>query len=380
LLVIFINIEPVQFGVIFPFVYFMVQGFQIESDPKQLGKYVGILTSTFCFAQLLSSLPWGWISNRIGRKTVVIIGLIGNAITCSLFGLSKTFAFAMLTRFFCGLLNGNLGVIKSMLGEMTDDSNRSIAFSYWEAAAGLGQIFGPVLGGILVNPATRFPDYFGDCQFLRENPYFLPCFVSSLFSISGAVLGYFFMKERTSKEHDAEREPLLTSELDDIESSAQIEVQRSVAKILNRKVCAAIAMYGMWCLVTIIFEEIYTILVAEPIGKGGLAFNSYDIGLNLSMTGLVQVIVQLCVFPSLQRSLGLPNVYRLAAITMVIFSVGLSYCPGKLKLTRYFFLDNKWWRIFNRRKKPNVLYRIGNSIRKNIFFSTRIYSSYYFCE
>jgi MFS family permease len=73
----------------------MVKGFGIAADEKDIGWYVGMLASSFCLAQLFTSLPWGWISDRIGRRPVILIGLVGNAITCSLFGWSKSFGFAV---------------------------------------------------------------------------------------------------------------------------------------------------------------------------------------------------------------------------------------------------------------------------------------------
>lgn len=125
----------------------------MSDNEKEIGFYVGLLTSSFCLAQCFSSLPWGRISDRVGRKPVLLIGLLGNAITCTLFGMSKSLWFAVVMRATCGFLNGNLqfkignvGVVKSMLGEISNSSNRGRAFSYWQAAFGAGTIVGPMLG------------------------------------------------------------------------------------------------------------------------------------------------------------------------------------------------------------------------------------------
>lgn len=92
----------------------------------------------------------------------------------------------LITRTLCGLANGNPGVIESMLGKMTDETNRGRAFSYWEASFGLRSIVGPMIGGLLVNTVQQYPHMFGNNLFLTRFPYFLPCFVSSLISIAGA--------------------------------------------------------------------------------------------------------------------------------------------------------------------------------------------------
>ncbi|KAF9290277.1 hypothetical protein BGZ68_007501 [Mortierella alpina] len=99
----------------------------------------------------------------------------------------------------CGLLNGNVGVAKSMLGEIADSSNQSQAFGLFGFAWGIGMIVGPVLGGYLANPAKTFPDTFGDWAFFIEYPYFLPCFVAAMGSVVGFIVGYFFLEETKGK-------------------------------------------------------------------------------------------------------------------------------------------------------------------------------------
>ena len=163
-------IEMIQFGMLFPFVYFMVKDFNVTDDPRQLGRYVGLIASSFSIAQFFTSLPWGWISDRVGRRPVILIGMAGNAITCILFGASKTFWFALTMRSACGLLNGTVGVTKSMIGEMTDSTNRGLAFAIWESSFGIGQIIGPAIGGLLAKPAETLPDIFGNSDFFKEYP------------------------------------------------------------------------------------------------------------------------------------------------------------------------------------------------------------------
>ena len=60
-------IEMTQYGLLLPFVYFMVRDFGIASDTRQIGYYAGLITSSFCIAQFLTSLPWSWVSDRCGN-------------------------------------------------------------------------------------------------------------------------------------------------------------------------------------------------------------------------------------------------------------------------------------------------------------------------
>ncbi|RKP10531.1 major facilitator superfamily domain-containing protein, partial [Thamnocephalis sphaerospora] len=173
--------EPISFTVLFPFMYFsvtlfsgrftntadgsvtavygrQVRDFHITDDPTRIGYYVGLLAASFAVAQFFSGLPWGFLSDRIGRRPVILFGLAGTTICLLLFGLSVSFAWAMTVRIMTGLVNGNVGVLKSVLGEITDETNQARAFSYMPMVYGIGFIAGPTIGGLLSNPAETYPD------------------------------------------------------------------------------------------------------------------------------------------------------------------------------------------------------------------------------
>ncbi|KAI8058397.1 major facilitator superfamily domain-containing protein [Syncephalis plumigaleata] len=122
--------EPVAFTVLFPFVYFIVQGFHISDDPKETGYYVGILASAFSIAQCISGVPWGWLSDRIGRRPVVLMGLLATTICTVAFGFSPSYRWALISRILAGLCNGNVAVLKSMLAEISDKTNQGKIIDY----------------------------------------------------------------------------------------------------------------------------------------------------------------------------------------------------------------------------------------------------------
>lgn len=85
-----------------------------------------------------------------------------------------------------------------MVGEITiglTDEKRALAFSLVTTSYEIGNLIGPMIGGSLARPAVHFPSVFGDIQFFKDYPYALPCFVSSIFPLIGAILVYFFLEE-----------------------------------------------------------------------------------------------------------------------------------------------------------------------------------------
>ena len=91
---------------IFPYAYYMILSFNLSTDTHQIALYVGLVTSAFAFAEFTSGVVWGRISDRIGRKPVLIAGLAGTAISMIVFGLAPNLPIALLGRALGGLLNG----------------------------------------------------------------------------------------------------------------------------------------------------------------------------------------------------------------------------------------------------------------------------------
>ena len=98
--------EPIAFMSIFPYIYYMVKDFNITEDESKISLYAGMVTSAFTFAEFSTGVMWGRLSDRIGRKPVLMIGLAGTGLSVLMFGFASNLPMALIARALGGLLNG----------------------------------------------------------------------------------------------------------------------------------------------------------------------------------------------------------------------------------------------------------------------------------
>lgn len=98
--------EPIAFMSIFPYIYYMIEDFKITEDPTKISVYAGMVTSAFTLAEFATGVMWGKLSDKIGRKPVLLSGLIGTAISVLIFGFAPSLPVALFARAMGGLLNG----------------------------------------------------------------------------------------------------------------------------------------------------------------------------------------------------------------------------------------------------------------------------------
>ena len=91
---------------IFPYIYYMIKSFNITSDDRQIAMYAGMVRSAFAFAEFSTGVLWGKLSDRIGRKPVLLTGLAGTGVSMLVFGFAPSLPVALLGRALGGVLNG----------------------------------------------------------------------------------------------------------------------------------------------------------------------------------------------------------------------------------------------------------------------------------
>lgn len=110
---------------------------------------VGLLFAVFQLCQLLSAPLWGSVSDRIGRKFVLIVSQIGATIGWTMLAFSPNIAWVFVARVVEGVSGGNIGITQAYVADLVAPRERARAFSFIGATFGAGMIFGPVIGGVL---------------------------------------------------------------------------------------------------------------------------------------------------------------------------------------------------------------------------------------
>jgi DHA1 family tetracycline resistance protein-like MFS transporter len=156
LLIIFITvfIDLLGFGIIIPLLPFYAEHFGASAV------MVGLLSSSFSLAQFLFAPFWGRLSDRVGRRPVILIGLLGSALSYAFFALATSLPMLFLARSLAGIAGANIPTAQAFIADTTTAETRARGMGLIGAAFGLGFIFGPAIGGFLSHWGYAAPAWF----------------------------------------------------------------------------------------------------------------------------------------------------------------------------------------------------------------------------
>ncbi|KAM6504144.1 Major facilitator superfamily domain containing protein [Amanita muscaria] len=324
--------EPFAGNSIFPYINQAKLGIT-GGDKRKVGYYAGLIESLFYVTEAMTTLQWGRISDRVGRKPILLIGLVGNALSMLCFGLSRTFWMLVISRCLCGLLNGNIGVLKSVIGELTDSTNRADGFAYISVVWSVGATIAPVIGGSLSHPHERFPIVFTS-KYWREFPYFLPSFAIATFSFVCLLITLLLFNEASNSPCLIQTPPCQNCTHHKQHISAPFsgdDKPLPIHKLFTYPVVLSVCNYFCISLMDIAFFSLLPLFMSMPVELGGLGCSPATIGYVLGALGAYIGIVQIALFPKLVRRFGERRIFIMSVLTITINSLLLPVISGNIR-------------------------------------------------
>jgi MFS family permease len=151
LLIVFVTIliDFVGFSVLVPVLPLYAE--RLGAAPHQ----VGLILAFYALAQLVFLPAWGWVSDRVGRRPVLLVSLLGTAISFALLAHADTIPMIYLARVLGGFFAASIGTAQAVVTDVTSAKERAGGMGTIGAAFGMGMILGPVLGGTLATLRRR---------------------------------------------------------------------------------------------------------------------------------------------------------------------------------------------------------------------------------
>jgi len=159
-------------GILVPVIPYIVREFRTDAAT------VGLLSTSFSIAQFLASPVLGVLSDRYGRRPVLLLSILGTAFGYFLFGIGGSLTILFIARVIDGTTGGNISTAQSYIADVTPPEDRAKSFGLIGAAFGLGFIAGPALGGVLSHISLQAPAY-----------------AAGVLALGTCIAGYFVLPE-----------------------------------------------------------------------------------------------------------------------------------------------------------------------------------------
>ena len=265
----------VGFGIIIPVLPFYAEG--IGATPTQLG----LLMAVYSLMQLLFSPMWGKISDRIGRKPVIMIGIIGLSLSFFLMAISSQLWMLFAARIIGGFLSSaNMPTVTAYVADITSPEDRGKGMGVVGAAVGLGFVFGPAIGGIFSEISLSMPFY-----------------ISGISSLLTFFIVFFFLKESLP---ESERQ-----QSTDSQPSRWQAFSGSLSILYILQLFVSISLAGL--------EASFAYFAAQKVG-----LNTVQLGYIFMIMGFTGAIVQGGLLGRLTKKWGEGNVIQIGIIISII--------------------------------------------------------------
>jgi DHA1 family multidrug resistance protein-like MFS transporter len=265
----------VGFGIIIPVLPFYAEN--IGASPTQLG----LLMAVYSLMQLLFAPMWGRISDRIGRKPVIMIGILGLSLSFFLMGVSSSLWMLFVARIIGGILSSaNMPTVMAYVADITSPEDRGKGMGIVGAAIGLGFVFGPAIGGVFSKISLSTPFY-----------------IAGVTSVLTFFLVWLLLKESLTKENRGQQDKEITSVWHELKGSQSI--------LFFLQLFISLSLSGL--------EATFAYFAAEKVGLGAV-----ELGYIFMIMGLASAVVQGGVVGRMTKKFGEGSVIQIGIVVSAI--------------------------------------------------------------
>lgn len=188
-----IFIDLLGFGIVLPLSPYYAEHFGASAA------LVGLLQASYSFMQFLFAPVWGSISDRVGRRPIILMSILGGFFSFFIFACAQTLWVLFLARMLQGIFGANISASQAYVADVTSKENRAKGMGMVGAAFGLGFIFGPAIGAQLSHLGPVVGEWFG---LAGQGPFGMgfPAFVASLLCLCNFAFAFFKLPESLKKE------------------------------------------------------------------------------------------------------------------------------------------------------------------------------------
>jgi DHA1 family tetracycline resistance protein-like MFS transporter len=180
-------IDLIGFGIVLPNLAFFASEYGASAF------LVGLLYSSYSVAQLFFSPLWGALSDRIGRRPVMIVSTLGSALSYILLGFSNSVVMLFVARLLAGVMAGNISTAQAYVSDVTTPENRARGMGMIGAAFGIGFVLGPAIGAVLAHVPAPNP-------FFETHPHAMLGFFASALSFLSFFLVITVLPESLNRD------------------------------------------------------------------------------------------------------------------------------------------------------------------------------------
>ncbi|MGB8981111.1 MAG: MFS transporter [Anaerolineales bacterium] len=281
------------YGMVMPIMPFYIEHFGAG------GAELGWMMSTYSLMQLICAPLWGILSDRIGRKPVLTVGVLGYAITLLMFGLAKTFTMLFIARSLSGILSSaTMPTAMAYIGDNTLQKEKSKGMGQLGAMMGVGIIVGPILGGLLSTDSLA-----------------LPFFIGSGLAFLALLLVIFLLPES--------RVPATESLPSSSEQPARPHTRDIYLRVLLSPAGILLLLIFIMSFGMTNFQGMIGLYVVDKF-----AFNTTQVGAMWMVMGLVMILGQGVLVGPLTEKLGDLNLIRMGLLGGAIGFVLVAFATG----------------------------------------------------